>query len=62
MSAQLEAMATAVDLDLLAYFLGMAKAEAELFLRSSPEDPEKAEARDAPGHDPREPRSEGSGD
>jgi hypothetical protein len=62
MSAQLEAMATAVDLELLAYFLGMAKAEAELFLRTSPEDPEKAEARDAAGHDLREPRRDSSGD
>jgi hypothetical protein len=37
MTAQLEAMSAAVDLDLLAYFLAMAKAEAELFLRTSPE-------------------------
>jgi hypothetical protein len=37
MAAQLEAMSAAVDLDLLAYFLGMAKAEAELFLRTSAE-------------------------
>jgi hypothetical protein len=37
MTAQLEAMSAAVDLDLLAYFLGMAKAEAELFLRTTPE-------------------------
>ena len=37
MSAQLEAMSAAVDLDLLAYFLGMAKAEAELFLRTTPD-------------------------
>ena len=37
MTAQLEAMSAAVDLDLLAYFLAMAKAEAELFLRTNPE-------------------------
>ncbi len=35
MAAQLEAMAAAVELDLLAYFLGMAKAEAGLFLRAT---------------------------
>jgi hypothetical protein len=34
MSAQLEAMAIAARLDLLAYFLGMAKAEGDLFLRT----------------------------
>jgi len=33
MTAQLEAMAVAARLDLLAYFLGMAKAESELFVR-----------------------------
>lgn len=37
MTAQLEAMSAAVDLDLLAYFLAMAKAEAELFLRMNPD-------------------------
>ena len=37
MAAQLEAMSSAVDLDLLAYFLGMAKAEAELFVRTTAE-------------------------
>jgi hypothetical protein len=35
MAAQLEAMSAAVELDLLAYFLGMAKAEAELFVRTT---------------------------
>jgi hypothetical protein len=47
MAAQLEAMSAAVDLDLLAYFLGMAKAEAELFLRTTTElsDDEEAAAR-----------------
>ena len=35
MTAQLEAMATAARLDLLSYFLGMAKAESEMFLRTS---------------------------
>ncbi|MBV9290212.1 MAG: hypothetical protein JO288_20760 [Hyphomicrobiales bacterium] len=34
MTAQLEAMANAARLDLLAYFLGMAKAESELFVRT----------------------------
>jgi hypothetical protein len=34
MAAQLEAMAIAARLDLLAYFLGMAKAEGDLFLRT----------------------------
>jgi hypothetical protein len=34
MSAQLEAMAISARLDLLAYFLGMAKAEGDLFLRT----------------------------
>jgi hypothetical protein len=37
MAAQLEAMSAAVDLDLLAYFLGMAKAEADMFLRAAAE-------------------------
>ena len=62
MTAQLEAMAAAVDLDLLAYFLGMAKAEAELFLRLSPQGPEKAEPRDGDGHESREPGSDRSAD
>jgi hypothetical protein len=35
MTAQLEAMAVAAHLDLLAYFLGMAKAESELFIRTN---------------------------
>lgn len=34
MTAQLEAMAIAARLDMLAYFLGMAKAESELMLRT----------------------------
>jgi hypothetical protein len=33
MTAQLEAMAAAAHLDLLAYFLRMAKAEGDLFIR-----------------------------
>jgi hypothetical protein len=37
MTAQLEAMAAAADLELLAYFLGMAKAEAGFFLRMTAE-------------------------
>src|SRR5271163_346543 len=35
MTAQLEAMAVAARLNLLAYFLGMAKAESELFVRTN---------------------------
>jgi hypothetical protein len=35
MTSQLEAMAAAARLDLLAYFLGMAKAESEMFLRTN---------------------------
>ena len=35
MTAQLEAMANAAHLDLLAYFLGMAKAESEMFVRTN---------------------------
>ena len=35
MTAQLEAMAIASRLDLLAYFLGMARAESELFVRTN---------------------------
>ena len=35
MTAQLEAMAVAARLELLAYFLGMAKAESELFVRTN---------------------------
>jgi hypothetical protein len=35
MTAQLEAMAVAAHLDLMAYFLGMAKAESELFVRTN---------------------------
>ena len=34
-TSQLEAMALAARLDLLAYFLGMAKAESELFVRTN---------------------------
>jgi hypothetical protein len=40
MTAQLEAMALAGGLDLLAYFLGMARSEADLFLRTSVAGPE----------------------
>ena len=35
MTTQFEAMAIAAHLDLLAYFLGMAKAESELFVRTN---------------------------
>ena len=50
MTAQLEAMATAAHLDLLAYFLGMAKAESELFARTNaPEEPEPPPEEESPG-------------
>lgn len=35
MTSQLEAMAIAARLDLLAYFLGMARAESEIFVRTN---------------------------
>jgi len=35
LTARLEAMAVAAHLDLLAYFLGMAKAEGDLFIRGN---------------------------
>jgi hypothetical protein len=38
MTAQLEAMAVTAHLELLAYFLGMAKAESELFVRTNAAD------------------------
>ncbi len=38
MTAQLEGMAVAARLELLAYFLGMARAESELFIRTNPAD------------------------
>ncbi len=41
MTAQLEAMALSARLDLLAYFLGMARSEADLFVRTN-EGPESA--------------------
>ena len=44
MTAQLEGMAVAAHFDMLAYFLGMAKAESELLVRTSPgHDPSPAE-------------------
>jgi hypothetical protein len=50
MTAQLEAMAIAARLDLLAYFLGMAKAESEIYVRTNA----VAEAEDL-GEEPYEP-------
>jgi hypothetical protein len=35
MTSQLEAMAIAARLDLLAYFLGMARAESEIYVRTN---------------------------
>ena len=60
MTSQLEAMANAAHLDLLAYFLGMAKAESELFVRtnapseaeSSAEEPEAGPSGDEPRNPP----------
>jgi len=50
MTAQLEAMASSARLDLLAYFLGMAKAESELFARTNPaEGPEASADDETPG-------------
>jgi|SRR5271166_6226345 len=50
MTTQLEAMAIAARLDLLAYFLGMAKAESEVIVRTSA--PERAaDAGDKPPDD-----------
>jgi hypothetical protein len=48
MTAQLEAMAIASRLEMLAYFLGMAKAESELMLRTSPGEPADEALDDAP--------------
>src|SRR5271166_997177 len=51
MTAQLEAMALAADLDLLGYFMGMARAEADLFVRTNaqagpePDDPGLADSK-----------------
>ena len=45
MTAQLEAMSLAAGLDLLAYFLGMARSEADLFVRTN-ESPEAETAGD----------------
>jgi hypothetical protein len=41
MTAQLEAMAIAARLDLLAYFLGMAKAESEIYVRTNAAEAER---------------------
>ena len=46
MTAQLEAMAVAGGLDLLAYFLGMARSEADLYLRTNSGAEEGAEGED----------------
>jgi hypothetical protein len=46
-TAQLEAMAIAARLDLLAYFIGMAKAESELFVRTNAVAEAEAEAEDS---------------
>jgi hypothetical protein len=51
MTAQLEAMAVAAHLELLAYFLGMAKAESELFVRTNAVAEAELEAK-AAGEDP----------
>ena len=54
LTAQLEAMAVAADLDLLAYFVGMARAEAEMFVRTNAEadaEPEPADEDGVAGHE-----------
>ena len=51
MTAQLEAMAIAGRLDLLAYFLGMAKAESEIYVRTNA----VAEAERADEHEDQQP-------
>jgi hypothetical protein len=51
MTSQLEAMAAAAHLDLLAYFLGMAKAEGEMFVRTNALDEAELEG-DEPGAAP----------
>jgi hypothetical protein len=51
MTAQLEAMAIAARLDLLAYFLGMARAESEIYVRTNA----VAEAEHADEHDEEQP-------
>jgi hypothetical protein len=55
MAAQLEAMSAAVDLDLLAYFLGMARAEAEFYLHvtAEPEPAADPGAGEAGGREPK---------
>jgi hypothetical protein len=64
MTAQLEAMAVAARLDLLAYFLGMARAESELFVRTNTVaegEPEDEDPFDAPPSY-RQPQESGSFD
>jgi len=52
MTAQLESMAAAARFDMLAYFLGMAKAESELLIRMNPvEEANSAEPQDDQGQD-----------
>ncbi len=48
MTAQLEAMALSARLDLLAYFLGMARSEADLFARTK-EGPQNSADGEGPG-------------
>ena len=50
MTAQLEAMAIAARLDLLAYFLGMARAESEIYVRTNAV--AEAERTDDQSHEP----------
>lgn len=64
MTAQLEAMAVAARLELLAYFLGMAKAESELFVRINAVAKAEADVEDsfAAAHGIREPHASNSFD
>src|SRR5579871_6550607 len=57
MTAQLEAMAVAAHFDMLAYFLGMAKAESELLIRANPID--ETPSAEAPAEEDSEQTQEG---
>jgi hypothetical protein len=52
MTAQLEAMAIAAGLDVLAYFLGMAKSEGDLFVRTNAEAERTNSENEIEGADP----------
>jgi len=62
MTAQLEAMALAAGLDLLAYFLGMARSEADLFVRTNDVSEAAAESQSAALSDEDQAKFGGPGD